>query len=71
MLRLSGIYGIYPSEKLITYRIVDFEEPITLEELVKMSEMVGGAPCTIKTNAGVELHSKYKGVYKGITIKRL
>ena len=70
-MKLKGHLEIKPDEKLVVYRINDFQEPLTKEEITKISEWVGGAPCTIKTNAGVELHSVNKGVWKGITIERL
>jgi len=70
-MKLKGHITIQPEKKLVTYEINEFQEPITKEEILKISEWVGGAPCTIKTNAGVELHSSEKGVFKGIKIERL
>jgi hypothetical protein len=70
-MKLNGHLQLIPDEKLVIYRIEDFQEPLTKQEIIKFSEWVGGTPCTIKTNAGVELHSTNKGWFQGIKIERL
>jgi hypothetical protein len=58
--------------KVITYKITDFEEPISKDTLVYLkSNMMGDF--TLITNAGVEIHSTEmkNGKWNGITIKRL
>lgn len=71
-MKLKGHLEINPDENLITYRIKDIEEPITKQELRKWKEWIGG-DCTLKTNAGVEIHSSEmcNGKWNGIKIERL
>lgn len=56
---------------IITYKILDFEEPITRNELRTLKKFLGDF--TIETNAGLDIHSSEMndGKWNGITIKRL
>jgi hypothetical protein len=57
--------------KTIEYKITTIEEPITKSELRVLKKFLG--EFTLKTNAGVDLHSSEvkNGKWNGITIKRL
>jgi len=58
-------------EKIIEYRISEFEEPITKQELRTLKKYLG--EFTLITNAGLELHSTEikNGKWNGIIIKRI
>ena len=55
----------------ITYKIEDFEEPITKKELRTLKKFLG--EFTLNTNAGIDIHSTemVKGVWNGITVKKI
>jgi hypothetical protein len=57
--------------RTIEYKITTIEEPITKSELRVLKKFLG--EFTLKTNAGVDLHSSEvkNGKWNGITIKRL
>jgi hypothetical protein len=59
------------AEKIIEYRISEFEEPITKQELRTLKKYLG--EFTLITNAGLELHSTEikNGKWNGIIIKRI
>jgi hypothetical protein len=55
----------------LVYKIEDFEEPISKQELLVLKKYLG--EFTLTTNAGIDIHSSEikNGVWKGITLKRL
>lgn len=57
--------------RVIEYKIEEIENPITKEELRVLKKFLG--EFTIKTNAGIDIHSsEVKGdKWNGITLKRL
>ena len=56
---------------IIEYKIEDFEEPITKKELRTLKKFLG--EFTLKTNAGLEIHSSEmeNGKWNGITIEKV
>ena len=56
---------------VIEYKIEEIENPITKEELMVLKKFLG--EFTLKTNAGLDIHSsEVKGdKWNGITLKRL
>ena len=58
-------------EKIITYKIDDWADPITKKELRTMKKFLG--PFTLQTNAGLDIHSSEmeNGMWNEITIKKI
>jgi len=56
---------------LLVYKIEDFEEPISKKDLRTLKKYLG--EFTLKTNAGLEIHSSEmeNGTWNGIKIERL
>ena len=55
---------------ILEYKITDFEEPITKKELRTLKKYLG--EFTLKTNAGVDIHSSEMndGKWNGIKIEK-